>query len=68
MLEKIKQAINNLPSLTFEEFYLLYIMEVQDKNLDLETNSAFKKTWGAGLSSVSKLDGLIETTYERLVK
>lgn len=68
MLETIKQTINNLPNLTFDEFYLLYIIEVQDKNLQLEATNAFKQSWTSGLSSVGKIDGLIQTTYERLVK
>lgn len=38
MLETVKQSINNLPCISFEEYYQYYVMDVQDHNIDAEVS------------------------------
>lgn len=36
MLENIKACIESLPDISFEQYYVNYIMRVQDQNIDEE--------------------------------
>lgn len=38
MLETIKHLINISPDISFTEYYQQYVMEVQDRSLDVEVN------------------------------
>lgn len=38
MLETVKSTINNLPSISFEEYYTQYVMQMQDMNIDNEVS------------------------------
>ena len=42
MLETVRQAINDLPCISFEEYYQYYVMDVQDFMIDLEIESFSK--------------------------
>ena len=64
MLTTVKEFINNLPNISFEQFYISYIMKVQDDNIVSETKF---------LNANNLLDvGMIETTimkeFERLIQ
>lgn len=36
MLETVKQTINNLPCISFEEYYQYFVMDTQDRIIELE--------------------------------
>lgn len=38
MLETVKSTINNLPSISFERYFIEYIMNMQDLNIDNEVS------------------------------
>lgn len=39
MLESIKTIIEELPDVSFDEYYQMYICDVQDQNIMVEINS-----------------------------
>ena len=38
MLETLKQTMNDLPCISFEEYYQRYVMDVQDTSIDSEVS------------------------------
>ena len=67
MLENVKLAIENIRDIPFEQFYLEYMMEVQDSNIECEVVSTFRKV-SSDVSSLTQTDHLIHTTFEGLVR
>lgn len=67
MLEKIKQAIQSVPNITFDEYFIMYMLSVQDRNIESEVNSTFKHV-GLDVSTLTGIDHLIHKTHERLNK
>lgn len=67
MLDKVKATIDNLPDVSFEQFYIQYIMNVQDNNIELESIAIFKHV-SPDVSNLISADHLIHRTFERLVK
>jgi len=54
ILKTVKEYIEELPNITFHQFYISYIMKVQDDNIELESKF---------LSANNLLDvGFIENT------
>ena len=66
MLEIIQQTIKNLPDISFNEFFIQYVMSVQDTNLDVELISIFKST-SCNVSDIVKLERLVNRNHERLM-
>lgn len=67
MLEIIQQTIKNLPDISFNEFFIQYVMSVQDTNLDVELISIFKST-SCNVSDIVKLERLVNRNHERLME
>jgi hypothetical protein len=63
MLETVKGYINDLPKLTFSEFFIQYMISIQDANIDRELNSLVNHN--NMLDSVM-IDRLINETIEGL--
>lgn len=63
MLETVKQAIDNLSDISFEEFYMQYVMSVQDTNIEREFSFLLDKN----ILDVPNMGHLIQNTYEGLV-
>lgn len=66
MLETVKSKIAELKndSTTFNQFYIDYMMKIQDKDLDNE----IKYTFCYQHMNILQLDKLIDTQYRELVK
>ena len=45
MLETIKDCIENLPSMSFDEYYKNYIFDMQDTMMDLEMEFIVRNTF-----------------------
>lgn len=67
MLETIKNYIDNLPNITFEEYFLRYMMNVQDKNIGIEVDEKFKHVV-CDAKSVTQVGKMIDNTYKELTK
>lgn len=63
MLEIVKSCIENLDTISFNLYFVNYIIKVQDINLENE----FKYLESHNCMSISKVDKLISNTYEGLV-
>lgn len=57
MLETIKRTIKEVPFISFEEHFLLYLMQVQDDNIDNEVAFLLRNN----LLSVMSVDKLIDS-------
>lgn len=69
MLEKIHQLIKEAKqdATPFEQFYVNYIMQVQDANIDEEVSSMFRRM-SIEVSTLNKADKLIEQEHRKMVK
>lgn len=63
MLGTVKSFISDLPDMTFNLYFVNYIIRIQDEDLENE----FKYLTSHNNISISKVDKLIENTYEGLV-
>lgn len=54
MLETILQTINNIPSISFEEYFTNYVMEIQDANIDSEVSFLLRNNFLAS-ADIDKL-------------
>ena len=54
MLETVLQTINNVPSISFEEYFTEYVMEIQDANIDSEVSFLLRNNFLAS-SDIDKL-------------
>lgn len=66
MLETVKACIAELPDISFNEFYIQYMMAVQDVNIDLEIQMKLGKL-SPSIKNVKSIDKLIHNTHEGLV-
>ena len=57
MLDTIKQTIKEVPFISFEEYFLRYVMKMQDDNIDNEVSFLLRNNF---LSTLS-LDRLINS-------
>lgn len=64
MLETVRNAIYDTPSISFSKFFQQYVMDVQDTNIDLEFQFLLQRN----RLNANTMDLLIENTYERLNK
>ena len=67
MLDRVRSTISNLPDISFEEYFIQYMMSVQDSNIESEASSIFKNV-SPDVSNVIRADRLVSKTFERLVK
>lgn len=63
MLGTVKSFISNLQDISFNLYFVNYIIRIQDEDLENE----FKYLTSHNNISISKVDKLIENTYEGLV-
>jgi len=49
MLETMKQTIINLPSITFEQYFTEYVMQIQDTNIDNEVSFLLRNNFLSSL-------------------
>lgn len=66
MLDQIEKAINNLPSISFEEYYTNYVNSTQDKLIQHEVNHASSFIYGA--KSIATLEKSVEKLLEGMAK
>lgn len=69
MLERIKQLIeeNTSDRTSFQEYYVRYMLSVQDMNIESEVSSAFKRM-SIEIDTMNKVDKLIENQHRKMVK
>lgn len=69
MLERIKQLIAESASdrTSFQEYYVKYMLSVQDMNIESEVSSAFKRM-SIEINTMNKVDKLIENQHRKMVK
>lgn len=67
MLETVKQTIADLPDITFDEYFMNYVMSVQDRNIQLESASVFRNV-SPDIKNVLSADRLVQKNFERLVR
>lgn len=67
MLETVKQYIQDLDTTSFQEFFVHYVLEVQDSNIESEVSSAFRRV-STEIDTLNYVDRLIDTDHEGLVK
>lgn len=63
MLETVKAAIDSLPDISFEEYFMQYVLSVQDSNIEQE----FLFLLDRNILDVPNIGHLIQKTYEGLV-
>lgn len=64
MLETVRKEIKNLPSCTFSQYFIEYVMSVQDSNIDSE----FSYLRRHNQLDILNVDKLISEYLCRLVK
>lgn len=64
MLETVKNCIQSLDNISFDLFYINYIIEMQDLDLDNE----FKRLTTSNVLNPASMSKLIQSTYEGLVR
>ena len=62
MLKTIKNLIADMPDISFGEYYIQYIMQVQDENIDRELKSIIRDN----RTDISYMSKLIEQTYKSI--
>ncbi len=62
MLKMIKEEIASIPDMKFSEYYNLYIMSVQDSNIDREIRFLMNRN----ILNSDLMQALIANTYEGL--
>ena len=62
MLDTVKQYIKNVPDISFQQFYQLYVTSVQDSNIDREVSYLINRN----VLGVNSIGVLIHNTIERL--
>lgn len=67
MLRTVKHYIDELPDIPFSQFFLLYIMDVQDVNIDIEADMLFRNK-DLDVSTICNVNTVINDVYEGLVK
>ena len=63
MLDMIKQYINNITDISFNEYYQSYIMQVQDRNIEYE----LKHLSARNVLSLYTMDQLIADTVKEVI-
>lgn len=62
MLETVKQCIQSAPDISFQEFFQMYVLSVQDSNIDRE----FSYLVNRNVLGVNSMGVLIKNTIEGL--
>ena len=63
MLETVKTQIHNIPSISFHQFFVRYMLQVQDSNIDYE----FRKFISVNNLDVKSMERLLNSSMEVLV-
>lgn len=63
MLDTIKQYINNITDISFNEYYQSYIMQVQDMNIESE----LKQLSARNVLSLYTMNQLIADTVKEMI-
>lgn len=62
MLQTIKSKIRTAKVEDFSEYYMRYVCEVQDSNIEMELSYLLRRN----MLSIESMDALIQDTFERL--
>ena len=62
MLDTVKQYINDVPDISFQQFFQIYVTSVQDSNIDREVSYLINRN----ILGVNSMELLIHNTIERL--
>lgn len=62
MLDTVKQCIKDVPDISFQEFFQMYVLSVQDSNIDREVSYLINRN----ILGVNSMGALIKNTIERL--
>lgn len=62
MLDTVKQYIKDVPNISFQEFFQMYVLSVQDSNIDREVSYLINRN----ILGVNSMGALIKNTIERL--
>lgn len=62
MLDTVKQYIKDVPDISFQEFFQMYVLSVQDSNIDREVSYLINRN----ILGVNSMGALIKNTIERL--
>lgn len=63
MLETIKSSLKNLPTISFEEYFQQYVMDVQDTTINDEITTFVRNN----PLDVMLIAAVIKDSYERLI-
>jgi len=63
MLTTVKQYIKDLSDISFNEFFVQYIMKVQDTNIEQST----KHLYNTGTTDLKSINKVIDTTLRSLL-
>lgn len=72
MLETVIQCIEDSPNINFHQYFVDYMVKIQDSNIDLEVkqllNNAIKdlNIINLNLGKINSMDKLVTETFERL--
>lgn len=72
MLETVIQCIEDSPNITFHEYFVEYIIKIQDSNIDAEVkqllNNAIRgiNIINLNLGKIKSMDKIVTETFERL--
>lgn len=62
MLDTVKQCIKDVPDISFQQFFQMYVTSVQDSNIDREISYLINRN----ILGVNSMGMLIHNTIERL--
>ncbi len=62
MLDTVKQCIKDVPDISFQQFFQMYVTSVQDSNIDREVSYLINRN----ILGVNSMGMLIHNTIERL--
>lgn len=62
MLKVVRERIESVPKISFDEFYLQYMCDVQDSNIDMEFDYMVHRN----TLNIRSMESLIKNTFERL--
>lgn len=67
MLDRIEDEIQSVPDIPFYQFYINYMLAVQDSNIQMEISSTFRRI-RPDVKDIRDINRLIDSTYSRMVK
>lgn len=66
MLETIKYTIENIPDVTFHQYYIDHVIAIQDRNIENEINATFRNLCPESKTLLS-IDKLISKIHKEVI-